>query len=181
MMSKSLMRMSLRLITAFMFICILFPGEIQAQKVLQIEKYGRSKTTKFFIGDEVTFSLKDHPRQYYTRDILELYPEAGTIQFAGGAIALDQIAAIRFNGSNKWAKNLSNILLVFSGVWTVYTLLDVLINSRRPTNFQYQVGGASLGLTAVFRWLIPEKVVHFGERNRLRILDLTFYPDKQMP
>jgi hypothetical protein len=181
MMSRFSIRTPLKFITGFMLIGIIYPLGIQAQKVLQIEKYGRTKTTKFYIGDEVTFSLKDQPKQYYTRDILELYPEAGTIQFAGGAVALDQIAAIRFKGSNNWAKKLSNTLLIFSGAWTLYSLLDVLINSRKPADFQYQVGGAAWGLTGVFRWLIPEKVVHLGERQRLRILDLTFYPDKQVP
>ncbi len=158
-----------------------FWQRIMGQKVMQIERYGRMETTKLYIGDEVTFSLKDHPKQYYTRDIIELYPEANTVQFAGGAIAIDQIAAIRFTGSNSWAKGLSNTLLIFTGVWTVYSLLDVLINTRKPAPFQYQVGGSTLFLSGVFGLLIPEKVVRFGKRNRLRLLDLTFYPDVEVP
>lgn len=158
-----------------------FGPSATGQKVIQIERYGRTKTTKLYIGDEVTFSLKDHPKQYYTRDILELYPEANTVQFAGGAVALDQIAAIRFTGSNSWAKGLSNSLLIFTGVWTVYSILDVLINTREPAPFQYQVGGSTLLLSGVFGWLVPEKVVRFGKRNRLRILDLTFYPQTEKP
>jgi hypothetical protein len=175
------MLLPLRLFFAAMLLFGPFWPSAISQKVIQVERYGRTKTTKLYVGDEVTFSLKDQPKQYYTRDILELYPEANTVQFAGGAVALDQIAAIRFTGSNKWAKGLSNTLLIFTGVWTVYSLLDVLINTRNPAPFQYQVGGSALFLSGVFGWLIPEKVVRFGNKNRLRILDLTFYPPTEKP
>jgi hypothetical protein len=150
---------------------------LAAQKVLQIERYGSMKTRKFHIGDELTFSLRAEPRQYYTRTIQDLYPEGGTIQFVGGAIQAADIAAIRFTGSNRWAKNLSNGILSFTGVWVLYSILDTLINSRAPTRFQYIVGGSALGAAGILGWLIPERVVRFGDRRRLRILDLTFYPD----
>ncbi len=149
---------------------------VWGQKVLQIERSGSLKTIKMHIGDEVTFSLKGAPRQYYTRDILDLFPEVQTIQFAGGAVSVDQIAAIRMRGSNHWAKSLGGMVGIFTGVWATYSLLDVLINTRAPAPFQYWVGGIALGVTGIL-FLVPERVLRMGDRRRLRVLDLTFYPD----
>lgn len=150
---------------------------LSAQKVLQIERYGSLKTRKFHIGDELTFSLRAEPKQFYTRTIQDLFPEVGTIQFMGGAVQAGDIAAIRLTGSNRWAKGLAYSLWTFTGVWVLYSILDSLIHSRAPTPFQYIVGGSTAGLGTILGWLVPEKVVRFGDRRRLRILDLTFYSD----
>lgn len=166
----------LRFLLPLVLLCATMPA-LPAQKVLQIERYGSLKTRKFHIGDELTFSLRAEPKQFYTRTIQDLFPEVGTIQFLGGAVQAEDIAAIRLTGSNRWAKGLAYSLWTFTGVWVLYSILDTLINSRAPTRFQYIVGGTTAGLGAILGWLVPETVIRFGDRRRLRILDLTFYSD----
>lgn len=152
-----------------------------AQKVLQIERYGSTKTKRFTLGDELTFSLKSAPRQYYTREIVDLYPDVQTILFPDGAVAIGDIAAIRFPGSNRWAKAIAAQLLNFTIVGAFYSLLDSAINQRAPAAFQYYAVGGSLVGWAILWFLIPERVTRMSERRRLRILDLTFYGDPIRP
>lgn len=160
-----------------MIVMIALPGICEAQKVVQIERYGRSKTIKYGVGDELTYSLKSAPREFYTSTILALYPDLQSILFdSGGAVQLDQIAAFRYPKSNRWAKYMGVTLFGFSVTSIFYSILDTLINKRDPSRFQYQavIGSAALGTILYF--LIPVKVTHFGERRRLRVIDLTFYP-----
>jgi hypothetical protein len=155
--------------------------EALAQKVLQIERYGTTKTKRFGIGQELTFSLKTAPREYYTREIVDLYPDVQTILFPDGAVSIHEIAAIRFVGSNRWAKALSVQLLQFAAVGILYTLIDSALYGRAPAPFQYYAVGGSIVMWAILRYLIPEKVTRMSERRRLRILDLTFYREPVGP
>lgn len=160
-----------------LIVIIALPGICEAQKVVQIERYGRSKTVKYGVGDELTYSLKSAPREFYTSTILDLYPDLQSILFdSGGAVEVDQIAAFRYPRSNRWAKNLAATLFGFSITSIFYSILDTLINKRSPSPFQYQAVGGSAGLGTILYFLVPVRVDHFGERRRLRVLDLTFYP-----
>ncbi len=154
-------------------------GTVQAQKILQIEKANSLKTWRFHVGDELTFSDVGAPDQFYTRMIVDLFPEIGIIQLTDVALHLDSIAVIAFPGSNNWAKGLGNTLLTFASVWTLYSLLDSVINSREPAPFQYYAGGGAWVGGAALRWGIPETKKSMGKRYRVRLLDLTFYPSQQ--
>jgi hypothetical protein len=161
----------------FMIAMIALPVLCEAQKVVQIERYGRSKTVKYGVGDELTYSLKSAPREFYTSTIMDLYPDLQSILFdSGGAVEVDQIAAFRYPRSNRWAKNLAATLFGFSVTSIFYSILDTLINKRAPSPFQYQAVGGSAALGTILYFLVPVRVDHFGERRRLRVLDLTFYP-----
>ena len=147
-----------------------------AQKILQVEKAGSLKTWRFHQGDELTFSQVGAPKQFYTREIVDLFPETKLVQLPDGAIHLDSIAVIAFPGSNSWAKRLGTTILTFTGVLILYSLLDSAINSRAPAPFQYHVGGGGLPSGSALRWGVPVKKKKMGRRYRLRLLDLTFYP-----
>ncbi len=155
---------------------LLFGIAANAQKILQIEKAGSLKTWRFHVGDELTFSDVGQPDQFYTREIVDLFPEVGIIQLTDVALHLDSIAIITFPGSNSWAKGLGNTLLTFAGVWTLYSLLDSAINSRDPAAFQYYAGGGAWVGGAALRWGVPETKKTMGKHYRVRLLDLTFYP-----
>lgn len=161
----------------FMMAMIALPVICEAQKVVQIERYGRSKTIKYGVGDELTYSLKSAPGDYYTSTILELYPDLQSILFdSGGAVQIDQIAAFRYPRSNRWAKNMGVTFFGFAVTSIFYSILDTLINERDPSPFQYQAVIGSTAIGGILYFLIPVKVIRFGERKRLRVIDLTFYP-----
>lgn len=149
---------------------------LSGQKIFQVEKAGSLKTWRFHLGDELTFSAVQTPDQFYTREIVDIFPEVGIIQLPDGAFHIDSIAVVAFPGSNSWAKGLGASILTFTGVWTLYSLLDMAINSRSPAPFQYYVAGGGAVSGSVLQWGIPETKRKVGKRYRLRLLDLTFYP-----
>ncbi|MCF8238988.1 MAG: hypothetical protein K9I85_12570 [Saprospiraceae bacterium] len=155
---------------------LIFGISAPAQKILQIEKAGSLKTWRFHVGDELTFSDVGQPDQFYTREIVNLFPDIGIVQLTDVALHLDSIAVIAFPGSNHWAKGLGNTLLTFASVWTLYSLLDSAINSRAPAPFQYYAGGGAWVGGAALRWCVPETKKTIGKHYRVRMLDLTFYP-----
>lgn len=150
-------------------------SSLAAQKIFQIEKAGSLKTWRFQIGDELTFSTADAPDQFYTREIVDLLPEVDLIRLPDAAIHIDSIAVVSFPGSNNWAKGLGTTILTFTGVWTLYSILDMAINSRSPAPFQYYVAGGGAVSGSVLQWGFPETKRKVGKRYRVRILDLTFY------
>lgn len=168
--------MRIQLLLAFLLIILLGSCPLSAQKIFQVEKVGSLKTWRFQIGDELTFSTADAPDQFYTREIVDLHPEVGLLRLPDAAIHIDSIAVVAFPGSNSWAKGLGASILTFTGVWTLYSLLDMAINSRSPAPFQYYVAGGGAVSGSVLQWGIPESKRKVGKHYRVRMLDLTFYP-----
>jgi hypothetical protein len=158
-----------------LFTLLLAAPEADAQKLLQVERAGSLKTRRYFIGDELCYSLRSTPRQFSTHTILEIHPDAGLLVFADGSLAADSIAAIRLIGSNRWAKALSVGMRTFLITFTGYSLLDMAINRRNPSEFQYIAAGSALAGAGITGWLIPERVLRMGDNRRVRLLDLTFY------
>ena len=178
-MSSSLLSERTRLWLPLGILILFLPILGQGQRILQVERVNSLKTNRFFEGQILTFSLRDKPKSFYQREIVRLYVQENLVQFPDGVVPLDSIAAIRYPGSNSWAKSLGWSMLIFSAPWVVYSILDSLINRRRPADFQYYVGaGAVVGGTTL-AFLIPEKRQRFGRRYRLRLLDLTFYPENE--
>ena len=176
MVSPYLQRMNAIRPIVILLVCLLMGTSGHAQKILQVEKAGSLKTWRFQVGDELTFSDVGAPDQFYTREIVNLFPEVVLIQLPDAAVHIDSVAVIVFTGSNGWAKGLGASILTFTGVWTLYSLLDSAINSRAPAPFQYYVGGGGLLSGSALRWGVPETRKTMGKRYRLRLLDLTFYP-----
>ena len=173
MLRPGLIRLSFRLAVLLLALLPSAP-DCAAQKLLQVERYGSLKTRRYFIGDELCYSLRGAPRQFANRTILDIHPEAGLLVFPDGSLPVDSIAALRLTGSNAWAKGLAVSFGTFFITFTGYSLLDMAINRRNPSDFQYMAGGSALVGWGITQWLIPERVLRMGERRRLRLLDLSF-------
>jgi len=159
----------------FFFFLIIFMGLVSvltAQKVLQLEKYGKAKTEKLFIGDEFTYKLKDSP-QWHTAVIEDLHIEQNKIVLAYGFIELEQIEALRFYrpGVNAAGKS----LFVFGTSWSFFAFVGGLTSSEHDYRWS---DAAVTGTSYLLAWSIPKLFGHkkfkIGERKRLRMLDLTF-------
>ena len=88
---------------------------LSAQKVLQIEKYGRAKTEKFYIGDPITYQLRGED-VWHTLYIEDLLVEEGYIMFEDRFVALDSISA--FRKERGWTKAASISLYTFGAAWS---------------------------------------------------------------
>ncbi len=153
---------------------------LSAQKVLQIEKLGKVKTEKLYIGESIFIQTKDNP-DWFEGIIDDLLPDAQAVVFYDRIIPIKDITALKFrkksamNGIGK-AVQWSWVVPVF--YQTVYDLVEPVSPEERRAAWKGSaiIGGGSFLLGSLMR-LIPPKKLKFGEggRRRLRVLDLTFY------
>ncbi len=160
----------------FLFVCLFAAREASAQKVLQIEKYGRAKTEKFYIGDPVTYQVQGEDI-WHTRYIEDLLIDRDLIMFDDRYVALDDIRAFRYDVGIAKAASIS--LYTFGAAWSGFALVGTLTDGDPDTNYRASdavVTGVSIGLGFLLGELLSKRTVKFGGRKRLRMLDLSFSP-----
>lgn len=147
---------------------------MNAQKVLQIEKYGRAKTKKIYIGEEINYKLK-HDEVWYKGVIEDLDVDKNWIVMHDRYVPVDSIEA--FRRPKGWSRAARTSLYTFGAGWSANALIGTLTDGNPKTRYLWSdaiVTGASW-LTG---WILPQifknKVIKFGKKRRLRMLDLTF-------
>lgn len=162
--------------TLFWGLALLFLSHtgLQAQKVLQIEKYGSPKTEKMFIGHSFSYKVKndDAWRHAYIEDLLV---DQNVIQLGRTYVKLEDIEAIRYD--RKFGRRAQNTLLIFGLSWSGYALVGTATDGNPETNYEWSdaivttsTALVGLALPKIFRY----KTIRFGKRKRLRMLDLDF-------
>ena len=169
------------------FICTLFflafLGSLNAQKILQIEKIGKAQTRKLYIGETIFIQTVDNP-DWFAAPIEDLRPDAQAIVFYDRIIQIKDITAVKFR--KKSSLNGAGKAMQWSWVVPVaYQAIFDLTNPPTPEERRQSwiatgfISAGSFLLGSVMR-IIPPKKFKFGEgeRRRLRVLDLTFYPSE---
>jgi len=72
-----------------------FVNQLSAQKVLQIEKFGKAKTQKLYIGETIFIQTELNP-DWFEGIIEDLLPEAQALVFYDRIIQIKDITAIKF-------------------------------------------------------------------------------------
>jgi hypothetical protein len=158
-----------------LFFLFLLPAltPVAAQKVLQIERAGSARTTKLLIGTPITYKVKGD--DIWRRGVIvDLLIDRNTIALEDRYVRLDQIEAFRYDRG--WARAASVSLYTFGPAWSGFALVGTLTDGDPDTHYRASdavVTAASLGLGFVVQRLFRHKTVRFGERKRLRLLDLS--------
>lgn len=169
----------------YSFFLLLIIGNISAQKVLQIEKLGKAKTKKLYIGESVFIQTTLNP-DWFEGVIEDLLPDAQAVVFYDRIIPIKDITAIRFR--KKSAMNGVGRALQWSWIVPVtYQGVFDLVNPPPSEELKQGwiatgiISGGSFLLGSLLR-LIPPKKLKFGQgqNRRLRVLDLTFYPSDSL-
>ena len=145
-----------------------------AQKVLQIERYGKAKTEKFYVGQELTFKLKGD-EEWQSAYIEGLLVEENIVLLGPRYVRLDSISALRF--TRNWTKAASLTLFWFGTGWSAFALIGTATDGDPETKYQASdaiVTGTSWFLAFIIPRLFKYKKIKFGEKKRLRMLDLSF-------
>jgi len=166
------MNKTLFLISVLIF---LFGYGLSAQKVLQIEKFGDPKTRKIFPGESVFIQTEQNPDFWFEAVIEDLLPDAQAIVFYDRIITIKDIKAIKFRKKSA-AHGMGKALQVSWLVPAAYEMIYGSINPPVDWKSLAYIGGGAIVLGALLR-LIPPKKYKMGKKRRLRVLDLTFYPD----
>jgi len=148
-------------------------GYIHAQKILILEKTRSSKTTKFYIGQEITYRLGSD-KIWRRGTILELHYENQAVQFSNANdVQLSQIDALRFYQIQQTGKAISNSIWTFGGGWGLFSIGDEIATGENDWSLTGHVALTSAALGGVI-WLATRKrTKRLGKRHRLRITDLT--------
>jgi len=158
---------------------------LSAQKVLQIEKLGKAKTEKLYIGESIFIQTKENP-DWFEGIIDDLLPDAQAVVFYDRIIPIEDITAVKFRKKSTMygiGKAVQWSWVVPAAYQGIYDLVEPVSAEERRAAWKGTaiIGGGSFLLGSLMR-LIPPKKLKFGarERKRLRILDLTFYSKNEL-
>lgn len=158
------------------FLVLLIPlSQLSAQKVLQLEKNRSPKVEKFFIGQELTFSLKEDSKYYLTETIQDIKVEQGLVLFSFRVVRLEDIASIKTFKNNGWSKGISYTLFAFAVGWGGFSLIGAAASNEEEDQLStksWAVPAVAIGTGVLLRLIFRQKKHKMGKKWRLRVLDL---------
>jgi len=155
-----------------LILVLFFSNNIFSQKVLQIEKYGKAKTQKIYLGEQLTFQLRGS-KDWYSEILVDLKPKEQILVFTNRYVKVGDIVAIKTYKSARAAKNLQYSLYSFAASWAFYSLGATLFGESLTTDAAV-VPATSLALGWTIRKLFSSKKIRIGKRKKLRALDIGF-------
>lgn len=161
----------------FSLICLLstvfFPGISTGQIVLSFEKASKTKTQKYFIGDEITYR-KAGDEEFREGKIARLIENDSIVVLDQQYVKLREIAALRTYNNRVWSRRLGNQLYGFAGGWLLFTAGDELISSEYTSDWEMAawVSGTSILTGILIQTIFKKKTHKLGASKRLRILNL---------
>ena len=164
----------MRPLLLILFLSCIFLSPVLSQKVLQMEKYGKLKTTKYFIGDKLVFQLKGDD-YWYHETIQDIYVNENTILFTNRVIKVDQIVAIKSYKNRNWSRNISTSAYVVSGTFVGLSLLAKAANVGELSRATINLPGVTIIAGWLIRKIFKSRKYKIGNKRRLRLLDLNFH------
>ena len=165
-----------RILVFIAFLSLAFPAD--AQRILLIEKPGKFKNYKYFVGDDIVVKTTPYD-QRYEGTIHEITDTSILINF-DNEIMLENISIVM---RRRWAWSLLSKVTRIAGAG--YFMLDVTnraINGQSPVVTENTMM-ISAGMVAFSYALVP---VHYkrmrrGEKWRLKVLNLSMDEDVPNP
>jgi len=142
-----------------------------AQKIIQMDMFGKKKAMRFQVGDELRFKVKGDDK-FYILPIVDLDERTGKITLPEGEVFLHEIAEIQVVNDNKKQQKLGWKLFRFGLTFTAIGVLDAVFYGSVFTMGGAIGGGASLIAGVILRWGFKKRTFKINERRQLRILDL---------
>ena len=157
--------------------CLFFCNNALSQKVLQIEKYGKAKTKKIYIGEQITYQLKGS-KNWYSEILVDIKVEEQILIFTNRYVKVRDITNLKSFKNAGMAKNLQYSLYSFAASWAFYSLGATLFDEPLTLSAA-TVPASSLALGWTIRKLFSSKKIRIGKRRRLRALDIGFNTQMQ--
>ncbi len=149
---------------------------VSAQKVLQMEKRGKVKTKKFYLGEEIIFKLKGS-KGWYKDIMIDIKAEENIIVFSERFVKVSDITMLK--KYRRGARIAEGSLYTFAASWLGFSLLGTLDDV--PLNdLAWKVPASSVGLGFLIRRIFYIKKYRIGKRRKLRVLDLSFNKNMQL-
>lgn len=146
----------------------------KAQVFLQLEMKNDPETIKFSRGDVLTFKTKSQPKEWISREIIDIKVSENVVVFEDGFRHLEEIISIRLY--RRTFDNFTKMIQKFAVGWLVFGGLSLLVvpDSTIPLGALLVSSGAFYGTGWLLNKLFKYRKVKLGSRYRLRLLDLRF-------
>ena len=150
---------------------LLASATIHAQKIIQMDMFGKKKAMRFEVGDELRFKVKGDDK-FYVLPIVDLDETTGKITLPKGEVFLHEIAEIQISSQTEGRYNLGRKLFGFG--WTMIGIgtFDGLISGTVLTWAGFITGGVAIVVGSILRWAFKKRNLKINERRQLRILNL---------
>ena len=149
---------------------ILFLSGAFCQKFLVLEKTNTPKTTRFYVGQAITFKL-DGVSGWFDRQITDILPDQKIIMLDGEAVPLADITTLKVRKKRIWAI-VGSQLITFGSTLALATTIARARHDEADSRL-FLVSAASV--VGGF-WLVKPRKIKLGNRHRLRLIDLTLEP-----
>lgn len=144
---------------------ILIAATTYGQQYLQLETKNDPETIKFSSGDRISFKT-DGAEGWQHKKIEKFILSDSLIIFENGYQHIGKLTKIRL--PRKILGKMSNGLMQFGAVWTVYMIITNEISLRNGI-----IGGGSMFVGWIVKKLFYQRKYILGERYRLRLIDLS--------
>ena len=150
---------------------------LPAQKVLQIEKYGKPQAEKMYIGDPITFQLRNED-VFHSSYIEDIRVEDSLLVLSDRYVNVHNITALRIERT--WPRATGISLFWFGIGWSGFAAIGTALDGNDDTTYRWSdaiMTATSLSLAFTLPRLFKNKTTKIGKRRRLRLLDLRFKPE----
>ncbi|MEM7104448.1 MAG: hypothetical protein AAF502_15025 [Bacteroidota bacterium] len=152
----------------------LFTHVSEGQKILQVERSGRKKVQKYYIGDILNFKLKGEKTDY-SLPIRDMDDRTGLLTFDNGIFHISEIGEIIVTKNQRAARAWNITFVNFGLSWALFTAIDVAVGGTFHWGAVVVVGSAIL-VGYLIKWLFSKRKLKLGKKRRLRILNLNISP-----
>ncbi len=157
--------------TCFSLLLLLcFAAPLSAQKMLLLERKNSPRTTKYYVGDVLTYQYRNDD-MWYTSMITDVLVDQRTLKLDQFAIPIDSIGA--FKVSKKPVAKISGGALMTFGATLVFASTIALLYNEKDYNYGQLYGGAVASAGAGYL-LIKPKRLKLGAKHRLRVVEVRF-------
>jgi len=169
--------MNLKYKTLFIILILCLPASgVFAQRVLLVEKPGKFKNYKYFVGDEIVMKVAPYGEKH--EGIIHEVTDTSLLINFDNEIMLDEIQMIL---RPRWGLNILSKVTRIAGAG--YFILDVVnrsINNQSPVVNENTLM-ISAGLVAFSYALVPfhDKRMKRGDKWRIKVLNLSM--DEEVP
>lgn len=148
----------------------LFAPSAFGQKFIQLEKSNRARTTKFYVGQELTYRLKTD-QEWHVGTITDAQMDAQTLALDWKPMPVSDIAAIRLQYPGL-LRNSGPALMIFGASWAGFALIGAAFDDYKLTAGTAIVSGTGLVSGYVLRQIFKNKNVRLNDRRRLRAVEI---------
>lgn len=160
-----------------LLILIISFSQLNAQKVLQVEKYGRPLAEKIYIGDPITYQLRGED-VFHSSFIEGIKVEDSLLVLSDRYVNVYDISALRYE--RNWPRATGISLFWFGIGWSGLAAIGTAVDGNDDSRYRWSdaiVSAGSLALSFSIPRLFKNKTLKIGKRRRLRLLDLRFAPE----